>query len=233
MSDKKHQICTSCGRCVPACGCRAAELCSDLRCNGNTLSQLRAENAELKVALETERLRLAACGVAAMQNTKESQGKNRVDKDSPYYSGSYANVCDAVDREMSLMAQLSEAERRAERMGELLKRATFQHTGLLCGWKNGEHVCTCGLSAALKEAQPGGGGEDESTAFPSEREWRAHTGRIDFAAGRQSVRASLVEACRALEKEVFRQERDDGGAFNYLVNAVAAIKAAGNWCGEE
>lgn len=51
--------------------------------------------------LETERMRLVACGVAAGQNT-ESSIKDRIQSDNPYYSGSYQSVCDAVDREIKL-----------------------------------------------------------------------------------------------------------------------------------
>lgn len=53
---------------------------------------------------ETEKLRmqLAACGVAALSNTEQSALMNRLKKDSPYWTSSYQNVCDAVDREMAL-----------------------------------------------------------------------------------------------------------------------------------
>ena len=49
--------------------------------------------------IETLRIQLAACGVAARQNT-ESTIKDRLTQDSPYWSGSYQDVCNAVDREM-------------------------------------------------------------------------------------------------------------------------------------
>ena len=49
--------------------------------------------------LEFERMRLTACGVAAMSNTRETV-KQRIGKDHVYYSASYGDVCDAVDREI-------------------------------------------------------------------------------------------------------------------------------------
>jgi hypothetical protein len=55
---------------------------------------------ELENALEFERMRLAACGTAAMCNTKKSARQQRIKKSNPYYSASYGDVCRAVDREM-------------------------------------------------------------------------------------------------------------------------------------
>jgi hypothetical protein len=63
---------------------------------------LLLENDQLKSDLETERMRLAACGVAANQNT-ETTAKERIKPDNPYYSASYGDVCRAVDREMDLL----------------------------------------------------------------------------------------------------------------------------------
>jgi hypothetical protein len=54
---------------------------------------------EADALLETERLRLAACGVAAMANTPTT-ARERITPDSPYYSASYSDVCRMVDREM-------------------------------------------------------------------------------------------------------------------------------------
>lgn len=50
--------------------------------------------------LETERLRLAACGVAAQSNTPASIAEHGIDQGNPYWSASYGDVCDAVSREM-------------------------------------------------------------------------------------------------------------------------------------
>lgn len=59
----------------------------------------------LKDKIEQLRLQLAGCGVAALANTRDS-AKQRIDRDSPYWSASYKDVCDAVDREMVLREQL-------------------------------------------------------------------------------------------------------------------------------
>lgn len=83
--------------------------------NGWTESRYEIErhDAALRAALEIERLRLAACGVAALQNT-ESSARERIKPDNPYYSASYGDVCSAVDREMALRAALADAERERD-----------------------------------------------------------------------------------------------------------------------
>lgn len=68
--------------------------------------------------LETERMRLVACGVGAMANTRESASKQRVGKDSPYYNASVQDVYNAVDREMAVRELLEVANDRAFRASE-------------------------------------------------------------------------------------------------------------------
>jgi hypothetical protein len=51
--------------------------------------------------LEKLRMQLAGCGVAAMQNTRDSV-KDRITTDNPYWSASYGDVCNAVDSEIAL-----------------------------------------------------------------------------------------------------------------------------------
>ena len=81
------------------------------------LAQDRGEEiARLRAEVETERLRLAACGVAAMQNTVSSITQ-RLTRDNPYWSASYGDVCGAVDREMNLR---DEVERLKTEQGEAL-----------------------------------------------------------------------------------------------------------------
>jgi len=63
----------------------------------------QAENDRLRAELETERMRLAACGVVALSNTPESAARSREMKDE-YWSASCADVAAAVDREMALRA---------------------------------------------------------------------------------------------------------------------------------
>lgn len=57
--------------------------------------------------LDIERLRLAACGVVAMQNTEESR-KDRIGPNHRCYSASYMDVCRAVDAEIELRKQRDE-----------------------------------------------------------------------------------------------------------------------------
>jgi regulator of replication initiation timing len=73
---------------------------SDLERRTKERDQLKAENEKL-------RMQLAGCGVAAMCNTKESANKQRIGKENPYYSASYQDVCDAVDREMKLRERIA------------------------------------------------------------------------------------------------------------------------------
>jgi len=68
--------------------------------------KLKAENEALKTELEAERIRLAACSVAALENTEESI-KNRLTPENEYYSASYDDVCRAVDREMKHRSRLA------------------------------------------------------------------------------------------------------------------------------
>lgn len=67
------------------------------------------DNAELDLMREIEqiRLQLAACGVAAMCNTEESIDKQRIHKDSPYYTATYQDICNGIDRGMELRAKLA------------------------------------------------------------------------------------------------------------------------------
>lgn len=87
-------------------------------------AQRANERAEgLAVKLETERMRLAGCGVAAMGNSPSTVAR-RIGRDNPYYSASYGDVCAAVDREIAHreraegLAKELEAE-RAARMAEI------------------------------------------------------------------------------------------------------------------
>jgi len=63
-----------------------------------------AEITRLRDELETERLRLAACGVVALANTRESAKQAR-EVHEHYLSGSLRDVESAVDREMQLREQ--------------------------------------------------------------------------------------------------------------------------------
>lgn len=72
---------------------------------GSRIEQLERERDTLKAQLENERMKVVACGVAALANTRETVF-SRINRDNPYWSGSYQDVCSAVDREMKLREQL-------------------------------------------------------------------------------------------------------------------------------
>lgn len=81
-------------------------------------SRLILNIQSLQTELETERMKLVACGVAAMCNTRQSAAEQRVMKCSPYYCASVGDVHDAVDREMKLREDLEASEDRAFRASE-------------------------------------------------------------------------------------------------------------------
>lgn len=68
--------------------------------------ELRAEVARLRDDLETERMKVVACVVAAPTNTKKAS-KERIGKDNPHWTASYGDVCAAVNREMELQAEVA------------------------------------------------------------------------------------------------------------------------------
>jgi len=69
------------------------------------LGASNAERDQLRAELETERMRLAACGVIATSNTPESAVANRVMLPE-FWSASAQDVASAVDREMALRAEV-------------------------------------------------------------------------------------------------------------------------------
>lgn len=75
---------------------------------------------EVTKELEIERMRVTACGVAALMNTEESMAENLLSSDSPYYSGSYEDVIKAVKREMALRKEV-------ERYREALRALTYDY----------------------------------------------------------------------------------------------------------
>lgn len=78
-----------------------------------------------KDEIERLRLQLAGCGVAAMQNTDKTRA-DRIDRNNPYWSASYGDVCAAVDREMALRAEVARLRKIAEaaaKMEEALEAA--------------------------------------------------------------------------------------------------------------
>lgn len=73
------------------------------------------ERDEARADLETERLRLAACGVVAMANTPESAARVR-DILPVHFSASLHSVMGAVDREMELRAEVERLRKANEEL---------------------------------------------------------------------------------------------------------------------
>lgn len=82
----------------------------------------RLEADRLREELETERVRLATCGVMACCNTPESMAKQRAEITDKYRSWSLDSVCAAVEREMRLRAELREAEEAIRSIAKLVLR---------------------------------------------------------------------------------------------------------------
>ena len=82
-----------------------------------TIVDLRKQVAELEKELETERMRLAACGVIALSNTRESAAKQR-DMHEDYKSASLSEVIRAVDTEIEQRERIAELEKENEKLKE-------------------------------------------------------------------------------------------------------------------
>ena len=79
------------------------------------VAQAQNERDEAIAELETERLRLAACGVVAMANTPESAARVR-DILPVHFSASLHSVMGAVDREMELRAEVERLRKANEEL---------------------------------------------------------------------------------------------------------------------
>lgn len=89
-----------------------AEFAHDLE---RELATATRERDEARADLETERMRLAACGVIALANTPESAAKAR-DMLPQYRSASSDDVARAVDREMMLRAEVESLRNALQRL---------------------------------------------------------------------------------------------------------------------
>lgn len=93
------------------------------------IAELGQRLEESEKELERERMRLLACGVVALANTRESAAKQR--KMMPeYWSASCGDVCNAIDREMDLRERLEESEKDAKKwraVSEEMRRAIGDH----------------------------------------------------------------------------------------------------------
>lgn len=84
-------------------------------------------------AMEAEQMKLAACGVAALCNTEQTIKEQRIDRGNPYWSASYGDVCNAVDREIALRTKLA------------IARAALEHVQCQCTLMEREsgHLVAC------------------------------------------------------------------------------------------
>lgn len=78
--------------------------------------------AEKTAEVETLRLQLAGCGVAAMQDLVECRA-DRLTPDSPYWSASYGDVCRQVDALIACRAALAEAQADSAKLREAIEAA--------------------------------------------------------------------------------------------------------------
>jgi hypothetical protein len=76
---------------------------------------LLVDNQHLRGQLETERIRLAACGVVALANTPESAAKAR-EMLPEYRSASCDDVARLVDSEMALRKQVAIARDNLQKL---------------------------------------------------------------------------------------------------------------------
>jgi hypothetical protein len=75
---------------------------------------------ETKGLLEQHCMQLAAISVAALCNTRESQEKREITKNSPYYSIAYHDVITAVKREIELREKCGEVKKAGRDLEVLL-----------------------------------------------------------------------------------------------------------------
>ena len=130
-------------------------------------AQLVAAHRQQAVAAETAeieslRMQLAACMTASVQNTERSI-KDRITRESPYWSQAYADVCAAVDREMALRAKLAVAEKDSKRLDFLISEGSMAKFSREClrldwdktPWPEGARraIDACLLSASPAEKE--------------------------------------------------------------------------------
>lgn len=101
---------------------QSAKNVTDLQALINTYESMQKTSGQMIDSLfdqlEVERMKVVACGVGAMANTRESAAQQRVAEGSPYYNASVQDVYKAVDREIELREKLELSEDRAFRASE-------------------------------------------------------------------------------------------------------------------
>lgn len=82
---------------------------------------LRTEVERDSALAECEKLRmqLAACGVATKENTRKSR-EQRINKSSPFWTASYGDICEAVDREIALREECERLRREVATLRQWL-----------------------------------------------------------------------------------------------------------------
>jgi hypothetical protein len=110
-------------------------------------AEQRAE--ALREMLATERRRLAACMHAALANTDEAV-EQRLTANSPYWSASYQDVCDAVDREMRERGRAEKAEQQRD---EAIARADQLRATFAMSQSEGERAAIARAERAERFAQ--------------------------------------------------------------------------------
>ena len=84
----------------------------------------RQLETELNEARESEIMKLAAISTASLQNSEKTV-KDRISADNPYYSTAYQDVCDAVDREITLRVSIDRKNAVIAQCLEALESANF------------------------------------------------------------------------------------------------------------
>lgn len=82
--------------------------------------------SKLANELETERLRLAACGIAAISDTKESAANTRLGRESEYWSGSYDDVCRQIDKLIRFRGWLEFIKKQVNSSNQIMQWAAKQ-----------------------------------------------------------------------------------------------------------
>lgn len=86
----------------------------------------KAEIERLRAELERERMRLVACSVAAIQNTRKS-ARDRITSESWAWSASYGDICRAVDREITERERAERAEAERDTLAAIVRAADAMH----------------------------------------------------------------------------------------------------------